>query len=863
MNGKSMNELSRIASTVLRQAGDVSPLMNRRLLHQGIDIRRSLKCVTNILCLLFVAGAGSSVVADDATLMWGNGDALQGELVEADEASIVWKSPLFNDPLRIRMSAISSVTFPSKKDGTPEPNLYRILMRNGDVLFGQLKAADEETLTFAGTRFGTFQLLRTGILGIQKSVGGGGGILYTGPRGLEGWQPAFRRSVEEPAANQPQAVFNVLNFARGGAPAAAEEKAADPVKPGTWAELPDGSIRTAKTDAALFLPQKFPDRYEVEFDLHSKKGLSFVVAFGRDTKNGLRIESWINVLVAARGTKFVSLMEIPETEQTLHLHLFIDHKEKKMSVFSHAGDRLGEIDLIGLRGMEGVTLRNGDGELTLRKLTIRSWDGSEPRIDAGSGTQFQLADGSKKSATLKSVNAETGAITISENGTDVELTSDQLSSISFPMDAAAGAQERGATQLIWNDGGYISGSLKSIQNGEAGILANYAKEPLRCRLENALRLGLTPGTLEEVQTDRLFHSGKTLQGSLVVDGEADRPIQWKPLGGLSSSTLRNGGNARFVRGSEVKHFSEQPEQFQNFPDVLYLKNNDVIPCRFESMTETDVNLTTPFSDARSFAKDKVRAIELGATGRIHHRGFSEPGWKGIAAKQKDRDKLTFRGSNRYSHPSVLTGDTIRFRLRWPLQSYSNLTMSLYGTGAGTDKSASHVCFSIMQATLQISDEAPKQNNQFMFRGFGGQNANEMIRAPKGDVNVQIVARDGNLLISVDGKQVKSLKLNPAGAGLKGLAFSANVQNMGNVVINGRVQQAETEGVEISEFEIDNLSGASVRQFIEEEVRQMALTVPRFRRDSPPTHVLVAANGDLLRGRLVGISESDKIGRAHV
>jgi hypothetical protein len=35
----------------------------------------------------------------------------------------------------------------------------------------------------------------------------------------------------------------------------------------------------------------------------------------------------------------------------------------------------------------------------------------------------------------------------------------------------------------------------------------------------------------------------------------------------------------------------------------------------------------------------------------------------------------------------------------------------------------------------------------------------------------------------------------------------------------------------------------------------ALTVPRFHRDRPPTHILVARNGDLMRGALLDVSES--------
>ena len=34
--------------------------------------------------------------------------------------------------------------------------------------------------------------------------------------------------------------------------------------------------------------------------------------------------------------------------------------------------------------------------------------------------------------------------------------------------------------------------------------------------------------------------------------------------------------------------------------------------------------------------------------------------------------------------------------------------------------------------------------------------------------------------------------------------------------------------------------------------ERALTVPRFNRDNPPNHILVANNGDLKRGKLLGI-----------
>ena len=222
-----------------------------------------------------------------------------------------------------------------------------------------------------------------------------------------------------------------------------------------------------------------------------------------------------------------------------------------------------------------------------------------------------------------------------------------------------------------------------------------------------------------------------------------------------------------------------------------------------------------------------------------------------------KDTVTLRGNGSLSHPQILTGDTVRFHLKWPLQSHSNLTVSLFGDGSRNDADTTHVAFTLMQAAMQVLDRPPNQaQNQMFFRGFGGQNPEHIIRAPKGEADVEIVARDGKLVVSVNGKEARSIPLNAAGAGNHGLAFNANVTLMGNVVVNGRVQQARTDGIEISAFEIDNLSGASIRQFIDEEVRMAALTIPRFRRDNPPAHVLIAATGDLLRGRLMAISDKD-------
>ncbi len=850
-----------------------------------------IKAILPVTAFLILSSVCFS--ADDSTLVWSNGDSLNGKLLRADDKVLVWESPLFNEPLQIAVEHLSLLKYPAVPEPVTPPAGFRILTRNGDLLFGTLKSANETSLTFESSRFGAFEIPRNQLVSLQGSTGGGG-VIYSGPRGLDGWQPAFRRETQENG--------RVLGAVRFVVPGAAGNPAAnkDAEKPVSWSEDPEGGIMTNRADAALFLPQKLPQKFELEVELHSKKTLSFALAIGRDAKAGLRLESWVDVLVAANGNKFASLQQISDKDHFLHVHVFVDYTKKTMQVYNPAGQKLGEVAITGLRGgAEGILLRNGEWDLSLRRLRISNWDGSEPRFAAGKENRVQMVDGTVHFGAIKSFSAETSSLVIMKEGAELPLPVDQVASLVLAVDENAPIAARGGTHVVWADGGFVSGTLVSIADGRAVLQPTYSQSPLNCDLTNALRLGLTPGQQQSTQSDRLFHAGGSLQGSLVVDGEADAPIQWKPLGGLNASTLKNGGDARFVRADGLKHFSENPEMLASFPDVIYLKNNDVLPCRVEGCTEDQVQLALPFSDVKTFAREYIKAIELSGTGRIHQRGFGAEGWRGVAslkvpkkavadheqkagvnpmtpaeqvalekaALQKQMaepnlaqvkphaESIVLRGNASASHPSILTGDTVRFHMKWPVQSYANMTVSLFGSGTRKDESSTHVSFSLMQTNLQILDRLPPQNQMF-FRGFGGQNAEEIIRAASGEVDVQLVARDGNLLVSIDGKQVKTIKLNPDGAGSKGLAFNANVTMTGRVIMNGAVQQSNGDGVEISKFEIDNMSGASIRQFIEEEARLATLTVPRFRRDNPPTHVLIAANGDLLRGQLKSIREAD-------
>ena len=94
---------------------------------------------------------------------------------------------------------------------------------------------------------------------------------------------------------------------------------------------------------------------------------------------------------------------------------------------------------------------------------------------------------------------------------------------------------------------------------------------------------------------------------------------------------------------------------------------------------------------------------------------------------------------------------------------------------------------------------------------------------KGDVNLEVFLAEGgeielkddNVIFMVDGKKIE---LRPG-------------QNLGEVVFDDGMSKNRKLDVKL----------------------ERALTVPRFNRDTPPNHILVAENGDMKRGKLLGFN----------
>ena len=592
----------------------------------------------NLVRTLLILSIGLTAAADDATLHWTNGDSLSGTLLKADDSTLTWRSPMFTEPLQIRLSQLASVNFPGIQAAAADEAAFRIQMRNGDLLNGRLLSMTDATMSFESARFGRFDVARDQILSLQCAANSG--MIFSGLRGLKDWQPAFKRSVGGGGAGGG---FFAIAAVNGEAAETPQEKVDDSI----WFEQPDGSLFTKKSDAAIFLPLTLPEKFELEFEVRSTKPVSFLMAIGRNPKYSLRIETWVDVLVAAKQS-FTQLKTIGEKDLAIHLYAFVDQAANTMQVFSDSGEKLGEISTNGHKTeMDGLMFRNGDFDLAIQRLRVSHWDGKSPRIVSGEDSRIELNDGTLHFGKVEGFDAEAGtlALKVSEESLSVPITN--VISLMISGQSSGVDSERGGAWLSWIDGGFVSGSLVSIADGQTVIQTPYAQSHLQCAMSDLVNIGLirVAGAdvdrqvrqamdeelrllvdklgpdhpeveklkaeikdsedavakdvpTETIEPDHLFHEHGSLRGRLVVEGAADVPIQWTPLGGLNASTLQGVENARFVRAADVTHLSENPELLAAFPDVIYLKNNDVLPCRIEACTEDGIQFTSPLTEVR-------------------------------------------------------------------------------------------------------------------------------------------------------------------------------------------------------------------------------------------------------------------------
>ena len=555
-----------------------------------------------------------------------DGSLLRGDFVpSAEEGHLLWQSPSFDGPFRLRLPAVNAVHFPvpatPATPDLPAPGAWRVELQGGGVLWGELLSIDDKSvrLQVAGNAEPLVidRPLVERIARPQADLG----LVFTGPRGLDGWTQA------EP--------------------------------PGKPIFRDEAGQLVAQGEAILESTFSLPGQVACDLELSWRGEPAFTFELGCDMKTpqrrgALRIEAVQNTLVAVRelagDADLVPLQSLEPGMGRLQLKLLMSQDPPRMQVYSMAGQQLANLQVTGkVEGPWGVRLVNRFGGTTrLERLRITGWDGTAPREIESTKTRVHRTNGEIAYGSIDTLND--GQLTLTVDGTASTLPLTELASL--VLNASTGVVAEGISVGTLN-GSRLTGSLVGISERDLSLAIAGISPTVRIP-RSELRTLLVPDSLK---AEELPASGRLgtlqltdqfLRGWLVETSGAAQTgaLRFQPAGSDSSARLKPTESGRLVYAEPPPPppRTEQERRNQRVGGVrvvpapglggaavnalqalagrfsapkgppakpqLHLRTGDTITCETAGVDEQGVALTSSSITARHVPHDRVKLLEL-------------------------------------------------------------------------------------------------------------------------------------------------------------------------------------------------------------------------------------------------------------
>ena len=666
----------------------------------------------------------------EAQLRWKNGDTLPGQLLESEPGSfsvnaeggkIRWASPHFADDLIVDTSVLDAIVFPNRAE-PPAAETFRIGTVSGDIWIADLIGSDDETFHFASKRHGQFRVNREMIYTFEGREHPN--LLFDGSQ-LSTWKL--------PEQNKNENKVQLL----------------EDTQP-SWHTDRGGRPQTKQAKANIFYALDWPKRFEIDIELASTtRPPSFVVAFGKNLYETVRLETWVNELVVVQGTLFEPVLEIEPDRRNFRLRLAYhetDDENGVLRVLDLNGNVLLKLD--GVRPTveaAGIYIFNRGQDLTVNRLRIyqqstevkyQHFDASKPRVHLMSG---DIVPG-------KLFAENNREYVLNPDGTRTDVDFSQIDRVVQPGMTLRFPTNQFSASLTYIDGSVLRGQVMQLDPDSLLMQTTFADEPVTCSLAGAslLQFNATAETQANTEDyDRLFYESGSLLGHILFDLKDTSNLQWQPVGAFPPVRLANVRGARVER-SLHRVSRQKPFDEKKIPHLLHLKNGEVVPCQILSYNEEIVGFQSPFMGVQHIDSEYVKGIEFsGKRGRT---------------RTENRNPITITGG-KGKHRIILEDGRILNAV----------------TRRRKDGKVEIVV---------LPDDAEKQQ-------------------PK--------------VVVVD----RNFAENDAAALKRGVELMFDPLETRTQKLDMRLERA--------------------------------LTVPRFNRDNPPNHILVANNGDLKRGKLLSIN----------
>lgn len=758
-------------------------------------------------------------------LKWNNGESIDGELAGATDREIIWKAAAFSDPLILRIPYLHSMEFPQQEKEPVEP--FLVTMRNGDRLYGKLTALDEKSVTLSSDCHGECILLHSEVVSLRRLRGKE--LIYSGPVPGAPWRAINDRY------NSAMKKRSVWNSGEGGLPVL-----------GSW-------------NGINFLPLALPERVEVAFHVRSTALPQFRVYLNANYGQGPSVETWDDRLVLVHDGHFAILRKMDAGEREVNLRICWNQKEKRCAVFTMQGEKIAELvtkdeiapdksakfptdseDPFALRNGQtrsankpetGFCIHNIGLNLTLESLRVKEWNGEAPPKLKLDQPRIELAAGGVVIG--KAVQADSENVTVQDaDGSRKTLPLQNVEAVvlaSAPMSAT-----RTNTELQFADGTFLTGRLLEIKNDTVSLQSSGSTNPIQSKITTLkqVRLRVPKSTADPAEPslaelDQLDMGKSSLHGTPV--GSGDVVLRWLPVGGQKAIPLASGSDAVMIRSIKADSPAIRASS------LFFLTNGDILPGELKGMDESFVELHSYLSNIPRFAAASFHAIQFSGPD-FNPQGFQDPGWrmmKGAAENVSRKDnEVTITNGGVFGHPSVLQADELKFNMR-AKDGYGALRMKFFVNDIKS--AAKSISMLLMHSGNEIYCGQDNGDGQFQERA-------QLSVVYNKPVQIKLVLNDNNIEIFVNDMLLHKLA-----------ALPSKREGMGLVIEPADVWGNGEREIILSNFSAHVNLERGWFPAIDSEARAKALMIPRFRRDDQPTHILVAANGDLLRGHIEAVS----------
>lgn len=791
----------------------------------------------------FLPAAGFALVsalgASASVLEWKNGEKVGGGIVTATDSILKWRvdPARFGEPLELQMHVLRSIDLKpdankdwSKDEPTQEP--FSIRLDDGSRLFGTILGMDGKNLTIRSPRFGTVGVARSAVTGVHRMSGAD--TLLVGPGARQGWKP----------------------------------DQAD--KKHLWRHVPGGFMSQVGWNHSSSFAVDLPERVELRIRLSSSERPEFKVELTSPDKHRCIVETWDDEIVL-QGREFVSLTTLEKEQRHVTLGLFWDRKSGLCALFDGAGHKLSETkmpavdedvqetaepankpppQLGGLAGailgimqakmaaerpqpeskttvlLPGMTLLNKGADLTLDEMLLREWSGKLPAEISEEVPRVELLDGRVLKGRI--VKADATTFTVDEGGAGRttlpwrQLASSHQSAVNETVDWF---NPPGVT-VAYSDGMWVRGDLVAMTDAKIAVRTSFAPAPVTMNLKGAMRIDLhapvpdgAENPLQMSQLDHLVVNKQSLHGKLEADGSV--MPRWKPVGALRSVPVLAAPTLEITRADDGDVPSPADALF-------YLKSGLVVPGTLRAMDERQLDVESSFVSARELKPEELNAVHFSGE-PLNPDGFKDRGWRRIRGGTNevafDGGNLTVKPGGSLAHPSFAQVDEITFNLE--SNGFTALRMRLFTNGSDPAGKSINLLFGHMGSELIFGVETTNDQMDTQTR----------VAAPR-SVPVKILVTEKFLDVSVNGVPVRKVPVN------------AKMKGGGGMIIEpfSLWGNGEREG-KITKFAAKVGPGQLALPAVDAKAREHALLVPRFRKESPPRHILIAHNGDLLRGAI--------------